>query len=73
MTGWSEFMVARVHAGQPELMTLPLGLESLFTTYQTEWANYAAGSLLVCVPVVVLFLVLNRYLISGLTLGGVKG
>jgi arabinogalactan oligomer/maltooligosaccharide transport system permease protein len=73
MTGWSEFMVARVMLASRELMTLPLGLESLFTTYQTEWANYAAGSLLVCVPVVVLFLVLNRYLVSGLTLGGVKG
>ncbi|MEN8006537.1 MAG: sugar ABC transporter permease [Candidatus Krumholzibacteriota bacterium] len=73
MTGWSEFMVARVMLASKELMTLPLGLESLFTTYQTEWANYAAGSLLVCVPVVILFLVLNRYLVSGLTLGSVKG
>jgi arabinogalactan oligomer/maltooligosaccharide transport system permease protein len=73
MTGWSEFMVARVMLTSGELMTLPLGLESLFTTYQTEWANYAAGSLLVSLPVVVLFLVLNRFLVSGLTLGSVKG
>jgi arabinogalactan oligomer/maltooligosaccharide transport system permease protein len=73
MTGWSEFMVARVMLASKELMTLPLGLESLFTTYQTEWANYAAGSLLVCLPVVGLFLVLNRFLLSGLTLGSVKG
>lgn len=73
MTGWSEFMVARVMLSSKELMTLPLGLESLFTTYQTEWANYAAGSLLVCLPVVVLFLVLNKFLVSGLTLGSVKG
>ena len=73
MTGWSEFMVARVMLASKELMTLPLGLESLFTTYQTEWANYAAGSLLVTIPVVVLFLVLNKFLVSGLTLGSVKG
>ncbi len=73
MTGWSEFMVARVMLASKELMTLPLGLESLFTTYQTEWANYAAGSLLVSLPVVVLFLLLNRFLVSGLTLGSVKG
>lgn len=73
MTAWSEFMVARVMLASKELMTLPLGLESLFTTYQTEWANYAAGSLLVCLPVVGLFLVLNRFLLSGLTLGSVKG
>jgi len=73
MTGWSEFMVARVMLTSRELMTLPLGLESLFTTYDTEWANYAAGSLLVSVPVVLLFLILNRFLVSGLTLGSVKG
>jgi ABC-type maltose transport system permease subunit len=54
------------------LYTLPLGLESLAGRFQTEWANYAAGSLMVCVPVMVLFLVLNRALISGLSLGGVK-
>jgi len=73
MTGWSEFIVARVLLPSAELHTLPLGLESLAATYQTEWANYAAGSVLVCIPVVVLFLLLSRFLISGLTLGGVKG
>jgi arabinogalactan oligomer/maltooligosaccharide transport system permease protein len=41
--------------------------------FQTEWANYAAGSLLVCVPVMALFVLLNRWLVSGLSLGGVKG
>jgi len=73
MAGWSEFMVARVLINRQELYTLPLGLESLSSTFQTEWANYAAGSIIVCIPVVVLFLLLSRFLISGLTLGGVKG
>ena len=73
MAGWSEYMVARVLLTSAELHTMPLGLESLSTTYQTEWANYAAGSLLVCIPVVALFLLLSRFLVSGLTLGGVKG
>jgi arabinogalactan oligomer/maltooligosaccharide transport system permease protein len=41
--------------------------------FPTEWANYAAGSLLVCVPVMFLFVVLNRWIVSGLSLGGVKG
>jgi arabinogalactan oligomer/maltooligosaccharide transport system permease protein len=39
----------------------------------TQWGLYAAGSLIVSIPVVVLFLALSRYLISGLTLGAVKG
>jgi len=73
MAGWSEFIVARVIINTKRLYTLPLGLESLSSTFQTEWANYAAGSIIVCIPVVVLFLLLSRFLISGLTLGGVKG
>jgi arabinogalactan oligomer/maltooligosaccharide transport system permease protein len=73
MAGWSEFIVARVILNRQSLYTLPLGLESLSSTFQTEWANYAAGSILVCIPVVVLFLLLSKFLISGLTLGGVKG
>lgn len=73
MSGWSEFIVARVVLSSQKLYTLPLGLEGLAGTFQTEWANYSAGSLLVCLPVVVLFLALNKYLVSGLTLGGVKG
>lgn len=73
MSGWSEFIVARVVLSSQKLYTLPLGLEGLAGTFQTEWANYSAGSLLVCLPVVVLFLALNKYLVSGQTLGGVKG
>ncbi len=73
ITGWSEFIVARVLINTRSLYTLPLGLESLSSTFQTEWANYAAGSILVSIPAVILFLILSRYLISGLTLGGVKG
>ncbi|MFH0777066.1 MAG: ABC transporter permease subunit [Candidatus Eisenbacteria bacterium] len=72
MAAWSEFMVARVVINSTSFYTLPLGLESLSSTFQTEWANYAAGSVLVSLPVVLLFLFLNRYFVSGLTLGGVK-
>lgn len=73
MAAWSEFLVARIIITRFDRYTLPLGLESLAGTFQTEWANYAAGSLLVCVPVMILFVALNRYLVEGLSLGGVKG
>lgn len=73
MAGWSEFIVARVIINSNVLYTLPLGLESLASTFQTEWANCAAGSIIVCIPVVALFLPLSKFLISGLTLGVVKG
>jgi arabinogalactan oligomer/maltooligosaccharide transport system permease protein len=73
MAAWSEFLVARIVLTELSRYTLPLGLESLAGQFQTEWANYAAGSLMVCVPVMVLFVVLNRWLVEGLSLGGVKG
>jgi arabinogalactan oligomer/maltooligosaccharide transport system permease protein len=73
MSAWSEFLVARIIVNRLSLYTLPLGLESLAGQFQTEWANYAAGSLFVCVPVMILFVILNRWLVSGLALGGVKG
>jgi len=73
MAAWSEFLVARIVISQQQLYTLPLGLESLAGQFQTEWANYAAGSLLICVPVMVMFVALNRWIVGGLSLGGVKG
>ena len=73
MTAWNEYVVANVVLQDTELYTLPLGLKMFQASMQTQWGLYAAGSLLVSVPVVVLFLVLSRYLISGLTLGAVKG
>ena len=39
----------------------------------TEWGLYAAGALVVSIPAVLLYLLLSRWLIGGLTLGGVKG
>lgn len=73
MTAWNEYVVANVVLQDSDLFTLPLGLKLFQSTLTTRWGLYAAGSLLVSVPVVVLFLVLSRYLISGLTLGAVKG
>ena len=72
MAGWSEFIVARVVLSSQELYTLPLGLEGLSNSFQTEWANYSAGAILVSIPVVVVFLLMNRFLVSGLTVGGIK-
>ena len=72
MTAWSEYIVAAQVLQDREMFTLPLGLKGFQASLSTQWGLYAAASILVSVPVVVVFLCLNRYLVSGLTLGSVK-
>ena len=73
MTAWSEYIVAAQILQETLLWTLPIGLKSFESTMSTEWGLYGAASLVVMLPVVVLFLALSRWLVSGLTLGSVKG
>lgn len=72
-TAWCEYAVAAVVLQDPELYTLPVGLKSFQASMATEWGLYAAAAVLVSIPVVILFTILSRALISGLTLGSVKG
>ncbi|NUM73487.1 sugar ABC transporter permease [candidate division KSB1 bacterium] len=73
MTAWSEYLVAAVIINDKALYTLPIGLKQFQSNFETQWGLYAAGAVMVCIPVVTLFLILSRWLISGLTLGSVKG
>lgn len=73
LAAWSEFIVAKVILQANTVMTWPLGLNQLIGTFNTDWGKYAAGSVLVTLPVLMLFMWQSKYLISGLTLGSVKG
>jgi arabinogalactan oligomer/maltooligosaccharide transport system permease protein len=73
MTGWSEYVVARLILTKPEFYTLPVGLVQLQTQFSTEWGRYAAGALITMVPAAAVFVIFSRFLVSGLTLGSVKG
>ncbi len=73
MTAWAEYVVAAQVLQDTSLFTLPLGLKQFEASMSTQWGLYAAGSLIVSIPAVALFLFLSRWLISGLTLGSVKG
>ncbi|HTX18566.1 MAG TPA: sugar ABC transporter permease [Bacteroidota bacterium] len=73
MSAWTEYVVAAQILQETEMWTLPLGLKSFESNMGSEWGLYGAASLIVTIPVVVLFLSLSRWLVSGLTLGSVKG
>ena len=74
LAAWNEFVLARVLIGSSqELFTWPLGILRFQAQFQTQWGDLAAASILVSIPIVALFLYSSRWLISGVTLGGVKG
>ena len=73
MASWSEYVIAAVVLQDPQMYTLPLGLRSFQASLATQWGLYAAGALIVSIPVLVLFISISRYLVSGLTMGSVKG
>lgn len=71
---YSEYVLARIMLTTVDNYTLAVGL-SLFIhdQYASRWGQFAAGSLIGALPTVIIFLSLQRYLVSGLTAGGVKG
>ncbi len=73
MTGWTEFVLAWTFLENPSRFTLAMALRSMQGQFATPWSEFAAMSILMTIPIVILFFLLQRYLISGLTVGGVKG
>lgn len=73
LTAWNEFILAATFMSRPQSYTLPVMLNRYVGDYATEWGHFAAGAVLVSVPVMALFLMLQRHLMGGLTQGGVKG
>jgi arabinogalactan oligomer/maltooligosaccharide transport system permease protein len=73
MTAWNEFVLAATLLGDPRSYTLPVVLQRYVDDQATEWGHFAAGAILVSIPVVALFFTLQRHFVEGLTAGGVKG
>lgn len=72
ITAWNEFLFASIFLKTYDRWTLPVGLMSFDGHYAIDWNSLMAGSVLVTLPIVVIFLLLQKYLISGMTAGAVK-
>ncbi len=73
MTAWNEFILAATFLGDERAFTLPVALQRFVGSYNTEWGHFAAGAIIVSTPVMILFFILQKHLVGGLTAGGVKG
>ena len=75
---WNEYFLAFMFlsgAGSENLRTLPLGLANIMivSQYRTDWGMSFAGLLIITVPTLVIYILLQRHLTKGVTLGAVKG
>jgi multiple sugar transport system permease protein len=70
---WNEFLFAFVFITSESLRTLPIGLQSLIVGDILPWGQLMAASLLMAIPVVIIYIFAQRFLAEGLVVGGVKG
>ncbi|GAA0217434.1 carbohydrate ABC transporter permease [Actinomadura nitritigenes] len=72
ISAWNEYIVALTVTASPNRQPLTVAIPSFVTQYQAHWQYLFATSLIAIVPVVILFVFIERYLIGGLTAGSVK-
>jgi N,N'-diacetylchitobiose transport system permease protein len=70
---WNEFIIAYVLLSSSSKQTLTIWLTSFTTQHGTDWGGLMAGATLTALPVVLLFLLVQRHVVGGLTAGAVKG
>lgn len=70
---WQEFLFALIFMTSADHRTLPIGILDFVGQYETNWGSLMAASVLISVPVFVMFIVIQRHFIAGLIKGAIKG
>ncbi|HEY8400768.1 MAG TPA: carbohydrate ABC transporter permease [Cytophagaceae bacterium] len=73
MSVWKDFTVPLIYITNPDLKTLSIGLLSFRNQYMTNWPALSAAMIIQTLPIIILFLAMQKYFIKGITAGAVKG
>lgn len=73
LLSWTDYTFALVMIGTDSLKTLPAGLDTMVGSYELRWGELMAGSTLIALPLLIMFMFLSRYFIRGLSAGALKG
>ena len=73
MIAWNEFLFEITLTRTNDMRTVPIGIQLLMGQHSYDWNQMMAMSVLGCLPVLVLYLVFQRYFLAGMSAGAVKG
>lgn len=73
LLSWTDYIFALVMIGSDMKKTLPVGLDTMVGLYELRWGELMAGSVLIALPLFIMFTFLSRFFIRGLAAGAVKG
>jgi ABC-type glycerol-3-phosphate transport system permease component len=73
LVAWNEFLFAVALTSSPQMYLLTVGIASNIGQFRIQWNDLMAGAVVATVPIILLYGVLERYLVEGLTAGAVKG
>ena len=70
---WNDLLLPLVYLTKPSMYTVALGLTSFKTEFETQWSLWMAASVIMTVPMIVLFFLAQRFFIEGVATTGLKG
>jgi ABC-type glycerol-3-phosphate transport system permease component len=73
LISWNDFGLSLILISTPDLLTMPVGMSNMNLMYGVRWDNLSAAAVMYIVPTIALALLLQRYIVRGLTMGAVKG
>lgn len=73
MISWNEYLFASIFLKSQMQYTLPIGLDALSSGFHQVWGQIMAASLMTSIPIIIMFVYLEKYMVEGLTFGAVEG
>ncbi len=70
---WNDYLFARILLSDPTLKTMPVGLQDIYESTIVDWGLLMSGSVIITIPAMIFFLIVQRFLIQGWGMGAVKG
>ena len=73
IVAWNDYLFARIMISSDKLKTLPVGVQDLMDSAFLDWGMIMAAGVVVTIPALIFFVIVQRFLVTGLGAGGVKG